>query len=210
MDDPAGEQTAVGFEQIQHVLVRIPHMEAHGHVHRTGQLQLLQANLLLHLPGRQVVVVVQADFPQGNHLFLPKPRGQQVKVAVLHGLGLMGMNSHRGIAALMGLGEVRRMAGGGHVRADDGIPGHAPLPHAKERLVPVAIELRLIYMAVGIKQLHHPMMAPSSTPSPTDTRCRLPLSSTAERIMPWLSMPAMGRGFRLVIATTCRPTSSSG
>ena len=210
MDNPAGEQAAVGLEQIQHVLVRVPHMEAHGHIDRMGQLQLLQANLLLHLPGRQVVVVVQADFPQGDHLFFPQPRGQQVKVAILQGLGFMGMNSNRCIAAFVGLCEIRRVAGGGHVRADDGIPGHAPLPHAPERLVPVAIELRLVHMAVGIKQLHHPMMAPSSTPSPTDTRRRLPLSSTAERIMPWLSIPAMERGFRLVMATTWRPTSSSG
>ena len=74
MDNPAGEQAAVSLEQIQHVLVRVPHVEAHGHVDRMGQLQLLQANLLLHLPGRQVVVVVQADFPQGDHLFLPQPR----------------------------------------------------------------------------------------------------------------------------------------
>ena len=77
-------------------------------------------------------------------------------------------------------------------------------------IIPVRVELVVNHMAMGIKQFHHPTMAPSSTPSPTDTRRRLLLPSTAERIMPWLSMPIIRRGFRLVMATIWRPTSSSG
>ena len=94
------------------------------------------------------------------------------------------MDADGGIAARMCRREIRAVPGGRHVRANHGVPGDACFRHAGQDVLPVVVELRLIDMAMRVKQRHHPMIAPSSTPSPTLIRRRLSSSSTAERIMP--------------------------
>ncbi len=56
----------------------------------------------------------------------------------------------------------------------------------------------------------YPTSDPGATFRSTVTTLREPSAFTAERIMPWLSMPFSLRGARLAMKHTCLPTSSSG
>ena len=55
-----------------------------------------------------------------------------------------------------------------------------------------------------------PTRLPGTTGRSTVMTLRLSSKLTAERIMPWLSMPLMVRGARLATKHTCLPTSCSG
>ena len=55
-----------------------------------------------------------------------------------------------------------------------------------------------------------PTRLPGTTGRSTVITLRLSSKLTAERIMPWLSMPLMVRGARLATRHTCLPTSCSG
>ena len=190
--------------------MRVPHMEGHSRPQLPGQLHLDPADLPLGFPGAQVIVVVQADLPDGPGLPGPDPSGQPVQVSLPVSLRLMGMNAHGADRVPVALHVFHAGRGGSHVGSDHRVPGHAVLRHPGQYLFPVLVELLLVHMAVAVKQGPHPTIAPSSTPSPTVISRRFPALSSAERIMPWLSMPAIFRGARLVMATICFPIRSSG
>lgn len=133
-----------------------------------------------------------------------------LQVSFPEAFGLMGMYAHHGHTSRMFRRKGHPMGGGRHIGANHRHACHAVFRHALQYRVPVLVKLFLVHMAVGIEKRRHPMMAPSSTPSCTETSFKWSSASTAERIMPWLSMPASFAVLRLEISTTCRPTSSSG
>ena len=174
------------------------------------QLHLPDADLPLDIPRAVIIVKIQADLPDRPDLSLSIPFGHLFDVLLPETAGFVGMDTADGNSA-----PVRRRISDGapgriHIRADNSVPGDSVLTHPRKRFFPVRVKGFFIYMAMTVKPFDHPMMAPSSTPSPTLTSLRLPLSSMADRIMPWLSIPASFAVFRLVITATCVPTSVSG
>ena len=197
-------------EHVQRIAVGIPDVESHGHILLQGKVQLTLQHLPLHIPGGVVVVVIQTDFANAHNLVVFQPLGHLLKVFFPELGSLVGMKAHHAVDLRILIRKAYDLGAGGHIAGGEDAAVHASFRHARQHILHLALKAFVLQMAVGIKQFHHPTMAPSSTPSPTETRRRLSLPSTAERIMPWLSMPIIMRGFRLVMATIWRPTSSSG
>ena len=174
----------VALHDVQHVLMRVPDVICHGQRQFPRQLHLRLADRHLRFAWRQVIVVIQPDFADGDDFLFLRPVRQALQIILHEALRLVRMDADGGIAARMLRCEIRAVPGGRHVRANHGVPGDARFRHAGQDVLPVVVELWLIDMAMRVKQRHHPMIAPSSTPSPTLIRRRLSSSSTAERIMP--------------------------
>lgn len=62
----------------------------------------------------------------------------------------------------------------------------------------------------GLLRWHYPTWLPGFTGRKSDVTLRLPSKFSAERIMPWLSMPIILRGAKLATKSTSLPTKSSG
>ena len=174
----------VALHDVQHVLMRVPDVICHGQRQFPRQFHLRLADRHLRFAWRQVIVVIQPDFANGDDFLFLRPVRQALQIILHEAFRLVRMDADGGIAARMCRCEIRAVPGGRHVRANHGVPGDARFRHAGQDVLPVVVELRLIDMAMRVKQRHHPMIAPSSTPSPTLIRRRLSSSSTAERIMP--------------------------
>ena len=64
MNDAFG-QLLPAAEKVHHIPVGVPDMENDGLLKLHRQIHLLRHDAHLHVPGRQIVIVIQADFPQG-------------------------------------------------------------------------------------------------------------------------------------------------
>ena len=135
-------------------------MENDGHIGFAGQIQLLLQNLFLHVPGRQIVIVIQADLPQGHHLGMGQQGFQLIQVIRRRVLGLVGMDARGGIDERILLRQGDAAAGGGQIAAHADAPFHAALPQTGDGLGPVLVELFVVQMAMGIKQLHGFLLQP--------------------------------------------------
>ncbi len=96
---------------------------------------------------------------------------------------------------------VRR--GGERVCRAVGLPACEPPSGPMGWAVPAGLKRR-------VWRAGQPTRLPGTTGRSTVMTLRLSSKLTAERIMPWLSMPLMVRGARLATKHTCLPTSCSG
>ena len=188
----------------------VPDMKHDRRADFPRQFHLLPTDLPLGLPRAQIVVIIQADLPDGLHLTGEVHRLQLLQVFLPEALRFVGMNARRSHRFGVGTDKGRSPAGSGHVRSDDGEAGDAVFPHAVQHVLPVFVKCFFVHVTVGIKPVHYPIIAPSATPSSMLTSFRWPSLSMALRIMPWLSMPASFAGLRFEITATWRPTSSAG
>lgn len=62
----------------------------------------------------------------------------------------------------------------------------------------------------GLLRWHYPTWLPGFTGRKSDVTLRPPSKFSAERIIPWLSMPIILRGAKLATKSTSLPTKSSG
>ena len=143
-------------------------VQLHGDVALKGHVQLEVEHILLHVPRRQVVVVVQADLAQQaalgvvqiaahSDLGIRVPAGGVVgmhadgpveKIAAGHDAKHLLLVAHGHQPAALVLGAVvDRLARVGHHQC----PGHARVQKARDHLVLVRVEARVRNVAVGVK-----------------------------------------------------------
>ena len=133
----------------------LPNVQLHGHAQIHGQIQLPFKHGALGIPGGQVVMIIQANFPHR-----PTPgmlcRLQQ-NCFGFRGIfdGVMRMHAHHEIQKIMRLthflGEGYVLGG---VHGQSGV-ANAGLQHALDHLIPVFGKLIQGNMAMGIKQIHN-------------------------------------------------------
>ena len=176
-----------------------------------GDLQLPREDRALHVARREIVMVIEADFADGQHL---RMRGQLAQPREGFGRGLGGivrMHADGGVDERIALGQPD---GGFQVgRAVAGADGHHALhaggAGALDHLLAVGVELGVVQVAVGIDQPHF-RRAPTGMSSWKPASTGLPPSTDAATIMPLDSMPFSLRGCRLATITTLRFTRSAG
>jgi len=199
-------------QDFRDLAVRLADVQRHGFVKFQRNVQLRLERLQLFGPGRQVVVVVQADFAQAH--------GLRVREEALQPFGGFGVPFGRGVRVhadggvqkIIGLAQFERVGRVGLVRrlADHHREVDAALPHSLQHLIKVRLEALVGQVAVGVEQVHQRISMPLGKPPSMVASFRLPSSSEAHRIMPWLITPRIFRGARFATSTTVFPTISSG
>ncbi len=153
MDDPLGQRFA-GAEIIHHIPVGVPDMENDGLVHFQRQIDLLIHHFFLCVPGRQIVIVIQADFSQCHHFFPAQQGTKDGKVILRRVLAVMGMNARRGKDPFMGKGEIHASLGRGNVAAHAYAALHPRFQHPLIGFLTVKLIFFIIQMAMGVKYSH--------------------------------------------------------
>ena len=219
MHHTGGQLLTVGPQNIQHIAMSVADMEHNRHAQAARQQQLLFKHLLLNVPGRQVVVIIQPDFSYAYDALFLLPPGQTRLAFIRPEFGLVGMKTHNAIDIFVLPGQVDDALAGRQVAACQDAAAHPVFRHAGHYLIPILVKAFILQMAMTVKQVdrcegrffHYRIYAPSSMPASTVTSLSVlsPLSD-AHRIMPSLLMPRSLAGFRLLTSTTCLPTISSG
>ena len=150
MDDPPGEALS-GTEEVDHVPMSVPDVEDDRHVQVAGQVQLLAEHPLLHVPGAEIIVIVQADLPDGDDPVLPGQLPQPVQIALRRFRRLVRVDAAGSPGVFVGLGEADAGFGRGQVRPDADDAGNAPVPQALEGFLPVRVKFFIVQVAVGVK-----------------------------------------------------------
>src|SRR5580658_222627 len=176
-----------------------------------GDLQLARKDRPLHFARRKIVVVVQADFADGEHFGMIREL-TQMRPRFGRGLGgIVRMHSHGGVYERIATGQAdagfqvgRTLAGADRQHGFDP-RGERPA----DGLLAVQVELRIVQVAVRIDQLHF-RRAPGGMSSWNPASTGLPSFTDAATIMPLDWMPFSLRGCRLATMTTLRCSRSAG
>ncbi len=86
-----------GQQHVRRVAVRLADVQNYGLVELVGQLELTVEDLLLHVAGREVVMVVQTDFAQRDHLVRSHPFANQPGMLVRPQRGVVRVYARGGI-----------------------------------------------------------------------------------------------------------------
>src|SRR5258708_5408915 len=176
-----------------------------------GQIELRGKDRALHVARREVVMIIEADFANGQHFRVARQLAQARERFGRSLRRVVRMRAHRRIDERILRGqpdsdfEIGRTAASpdGHHALDTGGAG------AFDGCVAVARQLLVVQMAVGIYQLHF-SRAPTGISSRNPASTGLPPSTDAAKIIPFEVSPRSLRGARLATMTTFRPTSASG
>jgi hypothetical protein len=200
-----------GFEYAQSIVPGFPRMNHHRFARLTGQFQLAPEDGMLRVARSEIIMIIQADLPQGDHLGMAGQLAERCPGVGAGPARMMGMHAHRRPDRFVALGqpdgslEIRRP-----LTCSDGQHaihslGQRPVDHR----FPVRVEFVAIQMAMRIDE-HQVSRAPAGISSWNPASTGLPSPIEAATIIPFDSMPRILRGWRLTTTTTLRPTISSG
>ncbi|MPN42462.1 hypothetical protein SDC9_190019 [bioreactor metagenome] len=96
--DPRSSEYAFFLQYMHDVVICVPVMDHNGHIKFQGKLDLPAKPILLDVPFRMVIVIVQADFPDGFHLRLFGQAPEHLQSLFIHGLRVVGMTADGCIA----------------------------------------------------------------------------------------------------------------
>ena len=138
---------------LQAVGVGIPVVDDDRQVQLLRQGELIPEYPLLMLPGRVFLpVVVQPDFPDGNHLWLLCQRlyGLQLRRFIIR--AVLRVKPHGGIEEGETPGQFHRGLRAGDVAARVHHQGDPSLRQARQRCLPVRVELLRVIVGMGVKK----------------------------------------------------------
>ena len=150
MEDSLG---AIAAQQCQSVLMGLPVVDDHRHLQVPGQTQLGLKHPLLHLPGGKIVVVVQADLPNGHHLWFLRQPGQCLQVPGLELFCLMGVHPHGTEEKGILLGQLQAALAGGQVAGSIHHRHHPLLGQGGEELIPVGVKPAVVIVGMGVEDI---------------------------------------------------------
>ena len=126
---------------------------AHEHGITNDQLKLRLEMCIRdrYIPGGEVVVVVEADFPQSDDLGVPEHVGDFGKVLLGEVLRLMGMVAHSGVEKGVALGQSGGFLGSFQIAAHVDDVANAVILQSGDDFVPVGVEAFVVVVGVGIE-----------------------------------------------------------
>lgn len=129
-----------------------PVVDDHRQAGFPGQVQLADQEFLLQAMGRVlVIVIIQADLPDGHHPGIRAPCFDLVQVLQGAVADLFRMDPHRRPHKGVLVGQAEGHFGAGNVTAGINDPGHG-LSDCPEQLFPVSVEILHVHMGMGIEQ----------------------------------------------------------
>ena len=93
------------LQNLHGVAVGFPLVDDHRALKLPGKTQLHAKGALLDRPGDVLIVVVQADFPDGHHLLLLGKLAVEGDQPLVHMVGVVRVGAHRGVDEVVALGE---------------------------------------------------------------------------------------------------------
>ena len=188
------------FDHGQTVLVGLPLMDDDGKLQLPGKLQLHPKGPLLDFPGDVLIVVIQADFPDGHHLrVLPDQLPVGVQKIFRHFVRGIRVGTDggvdKGIPLCQGAGGFggKKAAAGVHQQTD------ACFRQSGDEGFPVRVKGPVVQMGVGIKKHRlspfYSTIIPMRQPSHSQTR------GSSSRKWVWLGKPRRPRPVRFTLAS---------
>ena len=101
---------------------------------------------------RGVVMEVEPGLADGDDLRVRAQLPELLQQGLGQVLGVVRMEAHGGVAAVVGLSDLDRAAARGHVEADIDDDLHIRQPGALERLLEVIVEAFVVKVSVGVYQ----------------------------------------------------------
>ena len=156
----------VALHDVQHVLMRVPDVICHGQRQFPRQFHLRLADRHLRFAWRQVIVVIQPDFPHRDHSGVIKQGahggklGPPVPVVSGHSGGVLlakafGVDAQRGMYKRIFVGQFQHRSGIAGMRCTFQHAHHAAFPQRPHHCIPVRIKLPGRIMRVGIEDVGH-------------------------------------------------------
>ena len=95
---------------------------------------------------------VEPGLADGDDLRVRAQLPELLQQGLVQVLGVVRMEAHGGVAAVVGLSDLDRAAARGHVEADIDDDLHIRQPGALERLLEVIVEAFVVKVSVGVYQ----------------------------------------------------------
>ena len=142
----------MGAQDIDHIAVRVADMKDDRLVQLIGQIKLTGEHILLNVPGRKIVVIIQSDFAQRHNLLLGcEPVRQNRDIGICEILRVVRMHTDGGIEHGLAFGQLDGLGAGSHIRADTH-GKHLRLAHARKHILAVGVKPTIVRMGMRVKQ----------------------------------------------------------
>ena len=139
-------------QDLQRILMRLPLMNDHRQIQLSGQSHLLPEAENLLLPGYILIVIIQANLPNGFDLGISLrqiPVFLQTLIPDL--VRRIGMGAYSGINPVNAPGQGAGSLGGGQITAGVHEKPNSLLREPGQELLPVQVKPAVIQMGMGIK-----------------------------------------------------------
>ncbi|MPM96460.1 hypothetical protein SDC9_143623 [bioreactor metagenome] len=146
---------------LQTVPVSLPVVHHHGEAQAQSQRHLSPEHVLLKVPGGVVVMIIQADFPNGLDLGVEGHGLQGRQPAGGNVFRVVGMNADGGVDEGVAVGQLNTLAGGSHVAPGTEHQRNALVGQSADNGVPVGVEGPVVIMGVGVKQSGYHSVPPA-------------------------------------------------
>ena len=135
--------------------MRLANVQNYGLVELVGQIELPVEYLLLYAAGGEVVMVVQTDFAQRDHLVHGHPFADQPGMRVRPQRRVVRMYARGGVEKVVFARERKRVGRTPRAVAHDYGAANAGLAHAGDDFSAVALKSLVVDVAMRVKQLQH-------------------------------------------------------